>query len=327
MTKTFLQLLAEIKALDAIVISASPTSLILATRKHTVAAADAYVAFLVKTLSARELHKWLLLQPSRAWLTLLWRDRFNYAGIAGHLQLAAVRAAEGVDGGPEDAEGVYEARWNLRDFLPPAMAKYFDDIIQRFVMRPWRAVNADAMHAVRFLRWRCSQISKASCWNCRHAALWSVSCCPWVASFSVLQEASQAAAQARDVQARCTEFLREWLPSNLLERMFQMTAAISRHVLVGASAPEAAFPQLPGSHLSPKELGTPALAFVRTVCHILALDTSVELEVSSATCVSHEKKVACMHAQRTSSQRHGQLGSKALLHASSTCGFRLSLHR
>jgi hypothetical protein len=103
-------------------------------------------------------------------------------------------------------------------------------------------------------------------------------------SVSGLQEHSQGAVQACNTQARCTDFLREWLPSRLLERLFQMTAAISRHVLAGASMPEAAFPRLPGSHLSPQELGTPALAFVRTVCHVLALDTSVELEVSIASC-------------------------------------------
>jgi hypothetical protein len=79
-------------------------------------------------------------------------------------------------------------------------------------------------------------------------------------------------------------FLRAWLPSRLLERLFQMAAAIAKHVLPGAAAPEARFPALPGSHLPPDELGRPALAFVRTVCHVLALDASVEDEVRAACC-------------------------------------------
>ena len=85
--------------------------------------------------------------------------------------------------------------------------------------------------------------------------------------------------QDRDIEARTLTHLRGWLPSRLLERLFQMTQAISQHVLPGAAAPEAQFPQLPGAHLSPQERGTPALAFVRTVCYVLALDSAVEDEV------------------------------------------------
>lgn len=36
-----------------------------------------------------------------------------------------------------------------------------------------------------------------------------------------------------------------------------------------------AFPRLAGSHLSAEQLGTPALAFVRAVCHLYSLDAAV----------------------------------------------------
>lgn len=36
-----------------------------------------------------------------------------------------------------------------------------------------------------------------------------------------------------------------------------------------------AFPRLAGSHLSAEQLGTPALAFVRAVCHLYCLDAAV----------------------------------------------------
>jgi hypothetical protein len=42
-----------------------------------------------------------------------------------------------------------------------------------------------------------------------------------------------------------------------------------------------AFPQLAGSHLTAEELGTPALAFVRTLCHFFSLDAAVADQVSS----------------------------------------------
>jgi hypothetical protein len=43
--------------------------------------------------------------------------------------------------------------------------------------------------------------------------------------------------------------------------------------------PSHAFPTLAGSHLGEAELGTAALAFVRTLCHVLALDAAVVDEV------------------------------------------------
>lgn len=45
--------------------------------------------------------------------------------------------------------------------------------------------------------------------------------------------------------------------------------------------PSHAFPVLAGSHLSERELGTPALALTRAVCEALALDTAVAGEVAT----------------------------------------------
>eukprot|EP00892_Ulva_mutabilis_P006158 jgi/Ulvmu1/3914/UM018_0137.1 len=307
--KTFLQLLAELRALDATVVAASPASIIIATRKHTPAAAAAYVRFLTDTIARRPLFAWLALPPARVWLTLLWRDAFNYAGLrvpltdldaggpaAGTATAAAAAAAaapahlaaaaeppqpprddgadleddmegeeqeerdgEGPDGAGDsaaprgsaaappqlpDAPGfAYEAHWNLREFLPAAVHKYFDDVVERFVTRPWRSVHTDADAAQ--------------------------------------GGGTQALADTRTADARTLAYLQEWLPSRLLERLFQMAQAIARHILPGAAAAAARFPQRPGSHIPAEQLGTPALAFVRTVCAVLALDATVPDEVSS----------------------------------------------
>lgn len=91
-----------------------------------------------------------------------------------------------------------------------------------------------------------------------------------------VQAGTQVVAAAQERAARTRDYLAAWLPERLLERLFQMAQAIARHVLAGAAAPEARFPALPGSHLTPAQLGTPALAFVRTVCHVLALDGDQE---------------------------------------------------
>lgn len=61
--------------------------------------------------------------------------------------------------------------------------------------------------------------------------------------------------------------------------MMKNVRTIQQQVGAGMDEPRHMFPQRAGSHLTPEELGTPALAFVRSVCAIMALDTRVEDEV------------------------------------------------
>lgn len=56
------------------------------------------------------------------------------------------------------------------------------------------------------------------------------------------------------------------------------------HIGAHDGAPGHAFPRLAGSHLSERELGTPALAFVRAVCHLYGLDAAVTDEVCVSCC-------------------------------------------
>jgi hypothetical protein len=102
-----------------------------------------------------------------------------------------------------------------------------------------------------------------------------------VVARSVQAGGTQVVQQSKAVSAATTAYLRDWLPTQLLERVFRMTREVAARVHVGAPAPEAHFPRVPGSHLTAAQLGSPALAFVRTLCHILALDASVPEEVRS----------------------------------------------
>ena len=62
------------------------------------------------------------------------------------------------------------------------------------------------------------------------------------------------------------------------QRILRLCGEIQKHLGPGSAraAPQHAFPNPPGAHL-PKELrGTPALAFIKTLCAVLSLDKSVE---------------------------------------------------
>lgn len=109
---------------------------------------------------------------------------------------------------------------------------------------------------------------------------------------------TQALASVRAVEERTLTYLRDWLPTRLLERLFQMTQAIARHILPGAAATAAQFPRPPGSYLAEDRLGTPALAFVRTVCALLALDSSIADEVCPPPSTRAAPRCSCRSVMR-----------------------------
>lgn len=82
-------------------------------------------------------------------------------------------------------------------------------------------------------------------------------------------QAAVDAAAAEDVQAA---WLAQAVPNFFTEKLLKVVGEAARVVPTGSDRPEHMYPVLPGSHLTPEELGPPALAFVRTVCHLLALD-------------------------------------------------------
>lgn len=110
---------------------------------------------------------------------------------------------------------------------------------------------------------------------------------------------TQVQAAGKVVAASTAAYLRDWLPGQLLETVFRMTREVSQRVHVGAAAPEAQFPRLPGSHLTAAQLGSPALAFVRTLCHVLALDASVPDEVRSLPSAPHSQNCALLACVKT----------------------------
>lgn len=106
-----------------------------------------------------------------------------------------------------------------------------------------------------------------------------------------MQGGSQAIVRNSTIDARMREFLHKWLPVRLLERLFEMTQTIHRRVLPGSENPAFQFPRPPGSHLPAGSLGPAALAFVRTICHVLGLDSTCQDEVRTVL-----TNFSCMHA-------------------------------
>ncbi|KAF8072990.1 POL2A [Scenedesmus sp. PABB004] len=79
------------------------------------------------------------------------------------------------------------------------------------------------------------------------------------------QGGSQAVLDARQGEAVQLEYLRDALAGRWGEKVMTRVSGVLRHVPAGSSHPDCVFPQRAGSHLTEAELGSPALAFVKTL--------------------------------------------------------------
>jgi DNA polymerase epsilon subunit 1 len=75
------------------------------------------------------------------------------------------------------------------------------------------------------------------------------------------------------------EYLRKELGGHWGEKLLNKVQQIAARAPTGSSHPDCQFPQLAGSHLTPEELGSPALAFVKTLCYLMGLDQELADEV------------------------------------------------
>ncbi|KAK9798895.1 hypothetical protein WJX73_003389 [Symbiochloris irregularis] len=261
--KTLAQLVAEMRRLGATVVAADTTSVILATGKRNLTAAIGYTDYLLEALRRRDVFQWIRLAPQVFWHTLLLRDRFNFLGLKAPVAEMLIMRMTQAPGSLTQAPGAEEEDmmnaaaeserkaldhpepdmlWNIKEYLPAATQDAFLAVVTEFVWLPWQ-------HAMQNL------VEGAS------------------------QGGSQAAKDARSSEEAQTEWLKQNLGPLFARRLLGLTGKISINITPQTHKPDQQFPLLSGSHLTAEELGTPALAFARSVCEVLGLDASVADEV------------------------------------------------
>ncbi|EFN52544.1 hypothetical protein CHLNCDRAFT_26745 [Chlorella variabilis] len=242
MQKLLLQLIAELQKLGATVVHADCSTLILCTGKRNLTAAVGYADYILHTLSKRELFQWLSLTPSKFWHTLLLKDRFNYVGILAEVPPALQEALVATPGKLTSAE----------DYLPPVLHETFLAAAVEFVWKPWQAAQQSSL---------------------AEGATQGGSQPPPPPFLQAVRDAQESA----EAQA---DWLRRELCGDFENKLLKQTAYVVKNIGAHDGQPGHAFPRLAGSHLTDEELGTPALAFVRAVCHLFALDGEVADEVA-----------------------------------------------
>ena len=251
----------------------------------------------------RELFSWLELEPSRQWHSLLFRGPYDYGGLlASSLPGAAAWSGHDTQG-PDDVEldpGTTNARdasdaadaldmhWNIASFLPESLREHFEVIVSEFIFRPWKHEHGGGLEdAAESARRR--EID-------RHLEDEGDDALDEEPPPEMMQqreyhhgdldherEDGLPATTRREAAAAEEERRAAWLGAQVegyfSQRVLRLAGEIQKHLGPGASArasPQDAFPTPPGAHL-PKDLrGSPALAFIKTLCAALSLDTTVE---------------------------------------------------
>lgn len=252
MRKVFFQLLAEFKKLGSKVVHANFHQITICTTKRSREDAVNYCNFICKTIGMRPLFSHIGLQPVRFWDVLLFMDSANYGGlevsVEGDAALADIKHASSVPVG----------HWNVQSHLPISVRSHFASVVEEYILR----ISDGAKHGLGLAKEKkggdAGQMTKIS--------------------------ANKRSAVIRDV---------------LTPRLFNLIHDIQRIVAQddeeeddddldldeeGESANSGGANESSGqegdSSASVHSHSTPALEFVKLVCHVLGLDTAVDEEVT-----------------------------------------------
>ncbi|XP_065196318.1 DNA polymerase epsilon catalytic subunit A-like [Sycon ciliatum] len=274
MKKYFLQLIAEFKRLGSTIVFASFSRIIICTKKKRLGDAFAYVQYVVNSIQSRDLFQHLGIELSACWQHLLWMDQSNYAGICGRMPKPLEMSADSPDGHGHDMDDeqpstptgsdnedeaaqekadVLDFHWDISTYLPTAAScqKNFLAIIGGHV----RAVYQHAMEENMIMSSGMTPVRRRG-------------------NSSQSQVASDTAATASVVT-----FSQERVAGPLTNTMFSLTQGILHKLGSGSKSTDSnsLFPQHAGSHLT---LQNPSLEFVKSVCHVLALDPNIRHQVA-----------------------------------------------
>ena len=297
-------LLSDMARLGARVVAADEASVILATGRAGLAPALAHADYLLSALSRRSggLFNLLALSPQRWWHSLLFRDRWNYAGVRAGLpaEVAGLLAVPGqvTGGGPAAAAALasaataatasalettdIEALWTIQAYLPPLAQAMFAAAVTEFLYQPWKNVAAGGGGGG--LEECENETPPPSPWAANPADDPDAPApTPPVVGGVATQAACAAAgtASAAAGEGAQAAWLRKHMATTLGRRLLRFVYDARATMCSDDGDPTHAFPVLAGSHLSEQELGTPALALTRAICEALALDRAVADEVAT----------------------------------------------
>ncbi|CAI2378542.1 unnamed protein product [Moneuplotes crassus] len=115
MQKCFTELCKKIQACGSQLVFSSFNKIIIDTKRANSEQATNYVEYMVETIQKESMFKYISFEVNKQWSTLLFKDRFNYAGLY------------------SDNDEKIVGEFNLQDHLPPNLKSPFMAIIGNFI--------------------------------------------------------------------------------------------------------------------------------------------------------------------------------------------------
>ncbi|KDR79105.1 hypothetical protein GALMADRAFT_242970 [Galerina marginata CBS 339.88] len=233
MRKTFIQLLAEFKRLGSHVVHADFGSILLSTSKPP-GTAHAYATYITTAVTSHELFQHIYLHTERFYDFLVFMDPANMGGIVCEDPLA-------IDP-PEEL--CMEMRWNIQQFLPPAIQGDFAAVVQYYIVDLFK------------IRQKLNAVSRVP--------------------LRPLQNGEPDGTQRDTAKAAESEATLEFIARRLTRKLLRTVESIQDRVHVTGKDEEFRFPTLPGSYL---HLNNPALEFIKFACAVFGLAKEYQVEI------------------------------------------------
>jgi DNA polymerase epsilon subunit 1 len=233
MKKVFMQLVAEFRRLGAKVVFANFRRIIIATSKESMDGAIAYWQYLSRSIQRKQVLEVLELKKVNYWQVLVWMDEMNYGGFL---------ANETPPLGQQPAQGhVVTMRWNICDYLAPAIQEQFKISVAQFIQK-LLLIKEKYPRDIKY------QINQQK----QH-------------DDSIPDPRNEQ--KRRYIRQTMMREVLQWLP----KLMKQQEQALGEN-----DNPDMVFPRLAGSHL---KMTNPALEFVKSLAAVLSLDPLLDDEV------------------------------------------------
>jgi len=238
MRKTFIQLLAEFKRLGSHVVYADFSTILLATSKPP-GTAHAYATYITTAVTSHELFQHIYLNTNKFYDFLVYMDRANMGGVVCEDPLAV----------EPPAELSMEMPWNICNFLPPAIHKDFNNVVQYFIIE---------MMAIKK---KVNEMKR-------------------VPLRPIQPEGPEGTQQVDATKSAEGTMVVEFIARKLTRKMLRTVGSIFERQQDDVMNPDSdgsfEFPTLPGGHL---HMTNPALEFVKFTCAVFSLAKDYRVEI------------------------------------------------
>lgn len=251
MKKMFVQLIAEFKRLESIVVFANFNKIIICTGKRNIKDALFYVEFVVQAIRNKDLFHSILITYENSWEYLVWLDSANFAGVKAGTR-EKNNTSQDSESDEDDNTPEIKMNWNLAEILPQesSVRSTFNTVIAGYIGAVFENMN-------------------------EHEPAVSTPSCSTVSKSMITQNVSAQLGVGR--LEKTLAFAKMLIAGEMSQKLFQVVQKIHKRLPEKLLTSDK-YPNLNLGIDEQKKIN-PALELIKAICKVLSLDKEVEDEV------------------------------------------------